>query len=382
MKAGKVCIVRGKSPPEPEPRITKTAMALKEIGWGISLVEWDRSSSKCKKEVVQGLELRRINLRAPENSPSLAFFLPWWWIRVFVALVKEDPDVFHACDFDTLAPCVLLRFLKGKRVVYDQFDSYANMIEYNIPHWVRSIIDFIEKWFADHSDLVILADESRKNWAKKIRKKVVVVENTPPDLFLAHNFPASSAHENEEREERSAPLTIFYGGNLVKTRGLGLMASLADRLEGIRFRVAGWGPDEDELIPLLKSSKNVDFLGPLSYDKLLHETAKADVIFAAYDPQIKNNRFASPNKLFEAMMCARPVIVARGTNADEVVEKERCGFVIEYENEKELAKVLKNLQKDRALGVRLGMNGRKAYLSRHNWAIMKKRIQAIYAELD
>jgi glycosyltransferase involved in cell wall biosynthesis len=109
--------------------------------------------------------------------------------------------------------------------------------------------------------------------------------------------------------------------------------------------------------------------------------ALADVMVATYSPAIPNHRFSSPNKLFEAMLLAKPIIVARDTNIDRIVQAEGCGLVVNYGDLPALEEVLVQLQHDPTLRQRLGEQGRKAYENSYAWSHMKIRLLKLYQDL-
>jgi glycosyltransferase involved in cell wall biosynthesis len=112
-----------------------------------------------------------------------------------------------------------------------------------------------------------------------------------------------------------------------------------------------------------------------------YSSATADLLFATYDPAIPNNRYASPNKIFEAMMLGKPVVVARATNMDHIIAREDCGLIVEYGNKQDLESALIQLDEDPHLRQRLGANARRAYEREYNWELMKLRLLALYEEL-
>jgi glycosyltransferase involved in cell wall biosynthesis len=126
---------------------------------------------------------------------------------------------------------------------------------------------------------------------------------------------------------------------------------------------------------------NVAFHGRVGYERALAMMYRADTLIATYDPSIPNHRYASPNKLFEAMMLAKPIVVARGTNMDRIVERHGCGLVVEYGNLRDLAAAMGRLAHDLGLRHRLGAAGRKAYEQEYNWDIMRERLVHLYQAL-
>jgi glycosyltransferase involved in cell wall biosynthesis len=363
----RVCFLRSKSPPVIEARISKDAFALAKHGREVTLLEWDREANKPTHEQANKIKLVRLHHRAPYNSPLVAFHLIIWWLKAFRYLLAHRFDVLHACDFDTLLPCLLIRFLKATPLVYDQFDFYAHMIEVPIPSFIRSSIASFERRCLNYVDQVIIADETRKDQIGKPRKKVWIITNSPPDYYeeLLSKLPEET-------------FTIFYGGNLVKTRGLEGVVKVVSSLANIKLIIAGYGPDEATLVPLFNSTKQVEYIGPISYEKIVEQTFKSSLIFALYDPKVPNNRYASPNKLFEAMMAGKPIIVSSGTSMAKIIKKEECGIVIDYRDTKALKETITQLRDNPIFKRKLGANGRRAYLKKYNWDLMEERLLRIY----
>ena len=81
------------------------------------------------------------------------------------------------------------------------------------------------------------------------------------------------------------------------------------------------------------------------------------------------------------MLLARPIIVARSTNMDRIIEQADCGIVVEYGNLDELESALQRLQDDPALRLRLGQNAYRAYQTTYSWPEMEKRLIALYQQV-
>ena len=123
---------------------------------------------------------------------------------------------------------------------------------------------------------------------------------------------------------------------------------------------------------------NLTWHGRIPYQKTLELTANADVSFATYDPDIPNHRYASPNKIFEAMMLGIPIITARNTNMDQIVLANDCGVVVDYGDLEELENALLGLAGDPVLREKMGRNGRAAYQREFSWQVMASRFGDLY----
>ena len=109
---------------------------------------------------------------------------------------------------------------------------------------------------------------------------------------------------------------------------------------------------------------------------------KSDLLFVLYDPNVPNNRYASLNKLFEAMMCGKPILVGDETAMTEIVREEDCGRVVPYGDVDAIKHAIRTLKNDSPLCKRLGENGRKAYGTKYSGKIMEGRLLEVYDKLD
>jgi glycosyltransferase involved in cell wall biosynthesis len=116
-------------------------------------------------------------------------------------------------------------------------------------------------------------------------------------------------------------------------------------------------------------------------ERIMESVRSSDALFAIYDPSVPNNRFSSPNKLFEAMMCAKPIIVNAGTSMDLTVREEDCGIVIDEISPEAIRKAILTLKTNNELRERLGENGRRAYDQKYGWSIMEKRLIDLHSRL-
>jgi glycosyltransferase involved in cell wall biosynthesis len=128
-----------------------------------------------------------------------------------------------------------------------------------------------------------------------------------------------------------------------------------------RLDLAGFGGDQARILERASELPNVTWHGRVSYPLALELSYRADVLFATYDPSIPNHRYSSPNKIFEAMMLAKPVIVACDTNMDRIITQADCGLVIPYGDKEALDRALTRISSDPDLKRKLGENARKAY---------------------
>jgi len=114
--------------------------------------------------------------------------------------------------------------------------------------------------------------------------------------------------------------------------------------------------------------------------KVIPETCKGDVILCMLNPNNPNNLIGPPNKLFEAMVCGRPVIATKGTYSGNLVEKLNMGLAVKF-NKKGLKDAIIKLRDEVKLREELGKNAFNAAIKEYNWESQEKKLIKIYENL-
>ena len=362
------------NPIEPDPRVEKVACTLAEAGYAVTLLGWDRTAQLATSEQRNGMRYLRLPIRAKfargiYNFPALfrwQFGLLGWLLKH-----QDEYDLIHACDFDTVLPALVCKKAWGKKVVYDIFDFYSDHLR-STPAVIKSAIRYLDLRVISQADAVILVDEARKQQiAGSDPKYLEVVYNTPRDVLgdlptMDQPYPRGEMH-------------LVYVGLLQVERGLLELLEVLRLHPEWTLELAGFGGDEDKILELARQLANVTFHGRISYKHALELSNRADVLLATYDPTIPNHRFSSPNKVFEAMMLAKPIIVAKDTNMDRIISAAGSGLVVPYGDVSALEKALACLANDSRLRLSLGKNARMSYETTYSWSRMQTKILQLYA---
>ena len=357
-------------------RVEKIAESLSSLGHGVSVLAWNRGDKLPERETISFGEIRRFQIRAGYGSGiKLLPKMLWFWWVLFANLLKERFDAVHACDFDTLPPALLAAKLKGKKVVYDIFDFYAE--GGSVPRTLRPAIRFAEKLLMRLADSVIVVDEVRLPYLPDgVRARTEIVYNSPPDMLgrlQVSAFPRVPAKNSKFR--------VVYSGNLIDGRYILEMTEAVSRSDETEMIIAGFGPKEfvDKLIVKASGYGNVSYIGKnSSLEESLALVSTADAVFSLNNPAIPNNKMMSSNKLFETMMLGKPVVVNRGTSMEEKVRTFNCGLVIENAEPESLTSTLRYLRENPGMARQMGENGRRAYEKFYDWKFMTERLAKLY----
>ncbi len=353
-------------------RLPKEIRALKQAGYRIRLLCWDRDCKSHNPKKLADYEEIPFRCKAPWGIKVLPF-LPIWWCFVFIHLLISKWDVVHAVNFDCIIPSVIAGRLKRKHVIYEILDVYEDAIVF--PEAIRTVFINVDKLFMRLADGVIVADEAQIEGVGGIpNPKVVPIYDSPPKV----------RDKEDIGYQRNEVFRLFYAGVLYKMRRLNLdkVLEAIKNIEEVKLVIAGYGDLVDEIKEwMLHMPDKVEFLGKISYEEVIERGLEADLFFVLRDPLVPANRYTCGSTLFNAMVCGKPILANKGSSTAIKVYREDCGVVVDANNIKEIKEAIIKLRDNPELCEELGANARKAYEERYSWEIMEERLVDLYREL-
>jgi glycosyltransferase involved in cell wall biosynthesis len=370
----KVTIVRGRAI---DSAVYKLARSLARNGYDVQLLVWDRQNTYIEQS--GDYTIRKFTLQAPYDRYRALFYVPFWCLYQLWFLLRDRCDIVHACDLDTLIPAILAKLVKKYTLFYTIYDFYANNLPNGrfpiIRNFLRKAIAGMEKFGIGCTQVLFLVDECRHENVKGARiHKLSYIYNSPEDRYLD---PITTGPPPS-----SIKAVIFYAGIIHPSRGIEHLINSVVELGNIELVIAGIGPDVNIVKRAIGHNNNISYLGQIPYEDVIRRSLKADIIFAMYDPAVPTNQYASPNKLFEAMMCGKPIIVSDCGSLADTVKRENCGIAVPYGAVDKIKNAILMLTGDPQLRKYLGMNGRQAYESKYSWNIMQKKLLTAYEYFD
>jgi glycosyltransferase involved in cell wall biosynthesis len=150
-----------------------------------------------------------------------------------------------------------------------------------------------------------------------------------------------------ERLKNDGKLIVLYSGNHGVANALGNVVEAASLLKDerrVHFLLVGQGPEKEPLQQRAQGAgmENITFLPPVARSQVPALTRAADLGYIGLQKKDLFKYGISPNKLYEYMSAALPIIFAIDTIHDEVAEAQ-CGFSIPAEDPPALADVLRQV---------------------------------------
>ncbi len=293
--------------------------------------------------------------------------------------LKNKIDIIYSIDLPMTIASFIFFVLAKKNYVYHIADKFSNA--YKVPTFLKPLFNFLDFFLMKYAKAIVIADDRRiTEIPQNFQSKTVVIYNSPVDVCT--NLGNVFTEEVYEKVflQNNQGLKIAYFGILSEDRFIRELITVVNEFPDLELHIGGFGPLEKDVLEASKRCKRVIFYGKLTYPDVLKYTAQCDLLVAIYDPKIPNNRKASPNKLYEAMMLGKPIIVGKEMGLQDIVEGERIGLAVDYDLDsfREAISILRN---NKTIMLEFSKNTRRLYETKYSWEMMKKRLNEILEKL-
>lgn len=200
--------------------------------------------------------------------------------------------------------------------VLDIYDSY--FLKLNLQGEKAQIVKSIV--YGTVKKIIVTDKERLSLLPLKYQKKTYIIPNYP----LKCDLPKTKVSKKKNK------LTVGYFGTLAEKRGGEIVEKLLLN-SNIKVISAGWIADSFSMG--LTKNVNYCFLGEIKQKEVLDIVAnKVDFLMSCYPENNINNIYASPNKIWDALACGKPIIINDGAKISSFVKENNLGIVINYNN--------------------------------------------------
>jgi glycosyltransferase involved in cell wall biosynthesis len=191
---------------------------------------------------------------------------------------------------------------------------------------------------------------------------------------IDHSSTGSLVSSSKDRKyhlpKNNMKLVVGYAGALGIANALDSLIQSAKILESyndILFVLVGDGGEKNVLMRMAENCKNVLFIGAVEKDHIQNVLRQFDVCFISLKKRAIFRFGVSPNKLFDYMYAAKPVLYAVDSG-NNPVEEAGCGISAEADSPDSIAAaVLRYYNMSKKERDILGKNGRDFVLCNHTY---------------
>lgn len=369
-------------------RISETAARLVKQGYHVTvlttfpnyptgIIPPEYRGYLVKKEWLDGVRVVRIwsfvsankgflrRILAQLSFGCLAPFIGWKYVGHPDIIIVQSPPLFDAIAGRMLAWLKRCPFIF---MISDLWPASAVQLGALQNRLLISLSEWLEKSTYRRASAVWAMTEG-------IHKTLLQEGLAADRIFLlpngvdTHKFRPMSRVQARAEFGWDERFTVLYAGTFGLSHGLMTTLDAAEQLRDcpeVRFILVGDGAEKERLVAEAqrRSLENITFLEPQPHERVPLLLAGADVCLV---PLRKVPLFegALPIKMYEAMACARPILLAVEGEARRLAEQEAgAAIYVEPENPTSLVDAIHTVRIHPELAEALGQRGR-AFVEAH-----------------
>ena len=381
-------------------RADKITGSLADAGFNTVIISRNRSRLPVLETLQPKLEVYRLPavsmkpIRDLLNVP--AFFSPVWLWAIYRAVKSRQLGLLIVRDLPLSPAAWLIGKICKIPVIMDMAENYPAMIQDTWDHRGPRFQDYLmrnpvilraqEKWVMPRLDGVMAVSAASKKRVCAIpgvrHDNVWVIENTPKLDKAGAILDCELSRKMQSMRE----LKLLYVGGLEESRGLmfviDAVAKIVENNTPAVLVIVGEGTSRKGLehrAEQLGIGSRVIFPGWIDQAFVPGIIAAADVCIV---PHLVTEHIETtvPNKIYDYMAQAKPVLVTHSPSLRQIVEQIECGMWYTDRNTDELASAITAMN-DVELRKGMGERGKEAVERRLNWSVDAKHLVEIVTQI-
>ena len=289
-----------------------------------------------------------------------------------------DCDIYHFHDPELIFVGLSLK-RKRKKVIFDMHENIPVDIsekEY-IPKWIRkavvAVYTLIERYSVRRFDAVITTIEGTTSRVRRYN----------PNVEFITNYPI--VEDDHYHREESPSATLCFAGGVIPNWQHKEIIQAVNPIPDIQYFLAG--PDAVNYIQELRQLDGwhkVVYLGDIPFEEVkeLYRKSYIGVAIYIYCNRLDgHNGTLSVTKLFEFMQWEMPVICTDFVLWKRIIDEEKCGICVNPYDIDAIRNAIQYLIDNPDEARQMGINGRKAVLTKYNWKTQEEKLLSLYERI-
>jgi glycosyltransferase involved in cell wall biosynthesis len=325
------------------------------------------------------------------------FTYAWHFIKNIKTIEKitGKPDIIVVSSTHPFHYFPLYRYAKKNNIpmIFEVRDlwpsSLIELLNYKKYHPLILFLQFTEKHAYKHSNIVVSLLEYAKPYmiSKGLKSEQFryIPNGTDPTTKAISLNPEYS--EIIEQLKKQNKFLIGYAGSMGPPNALEYLIESMKQLKidypQIHCMLIGKGINKSKLELFCKQHQldNVTFLPSIAKPMIQSFLKLMDCLYLGWQDVALYQYGVSPNKIFDYMLAAKPIIESGGT-PNGLVQQAKCGIQCKAASPLDICdSILKIYQIEQKKLDEMGKNGKEFILKNHSYPILAKKFNIIFTEL-
>lgn len=294
-----------------------------------------------------------------------------WSLNVFFIAIKCRPKIINCHSLPALPVCFFLSLFHHCKLIYEPHELETETESFSGA--TRQIFKIIEKVFAQRAACIISVSSkiARKYSESFPQKRIFVIHNAEPISYDCQKINKLKS----KYKIKNSQLLFLYQGLFAKERSVHvLLEAFSSKEINHHILFVGFGPMKKQIQAVCKKNSRIHYLESIQPEKLAKITCQADIGFSLLPQDCLNNKYALPNKFFSYINNSIPMIVAKNTEMEKIVKKNKCGWSVSPSSP-EVLKILKKINKKSLREKKVNVFSLK---QKYNWEKEEKKLHRVY----
>ncbi len=313
--------------------------------------DYSRNSIFLKGLKLNGVEIKEVNFSTNLRNYPKSYFR---------TLKIQYDAILVGYSYNRRYEVFLARLSKKKPILFDALIS-----QYDTQVFDRKIVDinslrakflyYRELFTLRFADCIILDTNAHINYFKEL----FPLKNKNYERIFIGADDSIAVPKNISK--KSNQFCVLFYGSYTPLHGIEYILKAAKELQKdkeIVFRLIGKGQMFNYVQKLKKTMKltNLEFIPPVSYPKLIEYINISDICLGIFGITRKAANVI-PNKVYDALATAKPIITGDSTAIREILTHEVNCLLCKRGNGKSLAEAIILLKEDNNLRKKIALNG-------------------------
>ena len=271
---------------------------------------------------------------------------------------KKTQDIVHAHNIPS---ALAMKNTSGKKILTIH-GIFSEQIDQLHGTTTGKISKKYEKDALTWADVITVISKEAYDYYTNLGYKVFQITNA---------IDVSSLSSDEDRRYEKQ---VIFAGRLSHEKGIDLLIEIAEKLPNeIDLIILGSGKEEKKIQDLVKTQKNIHFLGYKNKEKTISLIRGSDILI---QPSLYEGISST---ILEAMACKIPVIATNVGGNKELVN-DQTGFLVDSKSSSQfldkIVYVLSNKSKFETI-----TNNAFTHIQQYDWKIVGKKYLDLYHKL-